>query len=498
MTQQQKDAGHQLQLQAFPSDDAMEQAVLGACLLDSRALPVVQDILTSADAFYNTAHQTVYTAMLQLHQGGSPVDLLTTTQHLRTFKTPAGHAPVDAYYLVQLTNKVASAANLEAHARVVKQYHVQRQVGLYALRMYNEANSQHTDVFDLLGACERGLMDINKGLPGGNADSLADITRQLLEQTERAMAASLRGEFTGVPSGIKSLDKETGGWQPGQLVVLAARPGMGKTSFAVNNLAAYPASLGIPVGVLSLEMVKLALTARIAAPMAGLSTKALRSGELTEDDLRRLVESCETVSRWPMFIDDEGGVNISKIRAKARQMVRKHGIKLLIIDYLQLITGSSSSGKENRTQEITEITMALKALAKELGLPIIALSQLSRSVETRADKRPLLSDLRDSGSIEQDSDDVLFLYRPAYYDANADNTTELIRSKCREGKLGTTYMEFLPQATRFVEQEEAWPGAFPGPAVQSDNVVVFSEPRHAQELDAFKHIPRQEPDTFPF
>lgn len=438
-----------------PHDPDLEQAVLGAILLDVDALPAVVDIL-KPESFYATAHQDIYRACLRLMTRGEAVDILTVTEQLRTLGTLESSG--GAVYLVELTNRVASAANLEYHARIVAQKALARDQIRVANSAIAKAYDDATDAFDLLAATQKELFDL-ANFSGRQAQDLGQIGIQVLRQLDRAM--NKPDGMTGVPSGIAALDNLTGGWQQPDLVILAARPGMGKTAFVL-NAAMNAAESGTPVAFFSLEMSAPQLVNRIIAGKTWISSNRIMRGNLSEDEHRRYTDAVQTISATPLYIDDTPGINIFELRAKCRRMKMKYGVGLVIIDYLQLMSGTDKKGG-NREQEISEISRAVKALAKELQVPVIALSQLSRAVEQRGgSKRPHLSDLRESGSLEQDADIVAFLYRPEYYDIMEDETgrnlkglTELIIAKHRNGALETVEMHFRADTTTFCDMSKA-------------------------------------------
>ncbi|MEL6864968.1 MAG: replicative DNA helicase [Bacteroidota bacterium] len=376
-----------VQPQALP----LEEAVLGAIMLDKDALPIVLDILR-AESFYSDAHQMIFKAMLRLFEKTQPVDLLTVTEELR--KGGDLEAVGGPYYLVELTNRVTSSANIEYHARIISQKHIQRELISVSTNIIRDAYEDTTDVFDLLDQAEQGLFAITQQNLSRGYESMGALASRALKQLEE-LAQKEEG-LTGVPTGFIELDRLTSGWQSSDLIIVAARPGMGKTSFtlALARNAAMDFSKG--VAFFSLEMSNLQLVQRLISLEAEISGSKLRNGQLEDYEWQQLQSAIEKMSEVPIYIDDTPGINVFELRAKCRRLKMQHDIQLVIIDYLQLMTGGGENSKGNREQEISSISRALKGLAKELSVPVIALSQLSRAVETRGGtKRPQLSDLRE-------------------------------------------------------------------------------------------------------
>lgn len=445
-----------VQPQAIP----LEEAVLGALMLDRDALAIVTDILMP-ESFYLEAHQHIYRACIALFNASHPIDLLTVTEELRkagTLEKCGG-----SYYLVELSNRVASAANIEWHARIIAQKHIQRGLISISTQTLKDAYQDTTDVFDLLDGVEKSLFALTSEKGGGEAENAFTIGRQVIINADRAMTQRSQGDITGVTSGLKDLDMETGGWQDSDLIIIAARPGMGKTALAVNTIAVSAARSKKPVGLFSMEMSKNQLGARILSGESGVSSRNMANGELHDSDFVLLQDALEGIEGMMLYIDDTPGLSIATLRAKARRMKMKYDIRLFIVDYLQLMSNTDKGG--NREQEISTISRGLKALAKELHVPVIALSQLSRAVETRGgSKRPQLSDLRDSGAIEQDADIVMFIYRPEYYEILEDdkgNSTEglaeLIIAKHRNGALAPVMVKFEGRLTKFTDLQKTTP-----------------------------------------
>jgi replicative DNA helicase len=446
--------------QAIP----LEEAVLGALMLDKDAISVVLDIL-EPESFYLDGHQLIYKAMKRLFERSYPVDLLTVTEELKK----SGHleAVGGPYYLVELTNKVASSANLEYHARIISQKFIQREMIRVSTETIRNAYEDTTDVFDLLDDAEQGLFSIAEKSMRRSYDTMGSLAGKALKQIE-ALKDKKEG-LTGVPTGFTNLDRITSGWQPSDLIIIAARPSMGKTAFVLSLARNTAADFKKPVAVFSLEMSSLQLAQRLIAMEAEIPISKLRSGKLEDGEWRKLKSAIEHVSEAPIFIDDSPGINIFEMRAKCRRMKLQYDIQLVIIDYLQLMSGGGDNQRGNREQEVSAISRALKGLAKELQVPVIALSQLSRAVEVRGgSKRPQLSDLRESGSIEQDADIVAFIYRPEYYQLMEDEqgqsnkgVAEIILAKHRNGATDTVKLRFSHEIARFSNADDPDFGDFP-------------------------------------
>ncbi|MEM8906529.1 MAG: replicative DNA helicase [Bacteroidota bacterium] len=442
-----------VQPQALP----LEEAVLGAIMLDKDALTIVLDILRP-ESFYSDAHQLIYRAMLRLFEKTQPVDLLTVTEELKKsgdIETVGG-----AYYLVELTNRVASAANIEYHARIISQKHIQRALISVSTQIIRDAYEDTTDVFQLLDEAEQGLFNITQQNLSRGYESMGTLASRALKQLEE-MAQKEEG-LTGVPTGFTDLDRLTSGWQPSDLIIVAARPGMGKTAYTLALARNAAVDFNKGVAFFSLEMSNLQLVQRLISMEAEISGSKLRNGQLEDYEWQQLQSAIEKMSEVPIYIDDTPGINIFELRAKCRRLKMQHDIQMVIIDYLQLMTGGSENTKGNREQEISMISRSLKALAKELNVPVIALSQLSRAVETRGgSKRPQLSDLRESGAIEQDADIVSFIYRPEYYSILEDEegqslkgVAEIIVAKHRNGALKTVKLKFTDQFAKFSDMDD--------------------------------------------
>lgn len=454
-----------------PQAPELEEAVLGACMLEKDTFAQVLEIIQSAECFYNDAHQKIYAAMRRLFDKGTPVDLLTITDELR--KTSELELVGGAYYLSRLTMSVLSSAHVEAHARIVMEKFIQRELIRISGSVITDAYEDSTDVFDLLDKAEAGLYEITDKHLRKNFKSLQDVLVQTMNEIDEARKKT--DDLTGVPTGFKQLDALTSGWQKTDLIILAARPSVGKTAFCLNLAmnAAMNAGKEFPVAFFSLEMGAGQIVKRLLSAVTDVRLEAITRGKMAEHEFIQMSQRMTKLAQAKIYIDDQAALNIFELRAKARRLKQKHGIQMIIIDYLQLMHGGDKNG--NREQEISKISRDLKALAKELDVPIIALSQLSRAVETRKESKvPQLSDLRESGAIEQDADMVMFLYRPEYYGINNDAMGETIEgethihiAKHRNGSLGNVKVRFIKEYQRFVDMEDNF-GSF-GPQNGGDN-----------------------------
>lgn len=439
-----------------PQAPELEEAVLGAVMLEKDKLAEVLEIIQSADCFYVDANQKIYAAIRRLFDKGMPVDLLTVTEELR--KTDELEIVGGAYYLTRLTMSVVSSAHVEAHARIVMEKFIQRELIRISGQVIGDAYEDSTDVFDLLDKAESNLYEITDKHLRKNFKSLKEVLVRTVHEIEEAK--NKKDDLTGVPSGYAPLDKLTSGWQKTDLIILAARPAVGKTAFCLNLAmnASMNSSKPFPVAFFSLEMGAGQLVKRMLAAVTEVSMEAITKGRMQEHEFVQMTQRMNKLASAPIFLDDQAALNIFELRAKARRLKQKHDIQLIIIDYLQLMQASIDKGG-NREQEISKISRDLKALAKELEIPIIALSQLNRSVESRKESKvPQLSDLRESGAIEQDADMVMFLYRPEYYGINNDEMGQPIEgethihvAKHRNGSTDTVKVRFIKEYQKFVD-----------------------------------------------
>ncbi|WP_127846467.1 replicative DNA helicase [Psychroflexus aestuariivivens] len=435
----------------------LEQVILGAMMIDKKGVDEVIDIL-HPDVFYKDAHKNIYEAIISLFEKGDPIDLLTVSTELKQKKKL--QACGGEYYLIQLTQKVSSSAHIEFHSRIVLQKYIQRSLIKISNEIIEESYDEGTDVFDLLDHAESKLYEVTQGNIKRSSETAQSLVMQAKKRIEEI---SNKEGLSGVPSGFNDLDKLTSGWQPSDLVIIAARPGMGKTALTLTMARNIAVGQNIPVAFFSLEMSSVQLITRLISSETGLNSEKLRTGNLEKHEWEQLNVKVKSLEQAPLFIDDTPSLSIFDLRAKARRLSSQHGIKLIVVDYLQLMTGGGSQKGGNREQEISTISRNLKALAKELSIPVLALSQLSRAVETRGgSKRPLLSDLRESGAIEQDADIVSFIYRPEYYDIEewddderspTQGQAEFIIAKHRNGGLDNIRLKFIGQLGKFENLE---------------------------------------------
>ncbi|MGQ0826813.1 MAG: replicative DNA helicase [Bacteroidota bacterium] len=436
-----------------PQAVELEEAVLGALMLEKDALTNVIDILRP-QSFYKDAHTRIFSAIQQLFTRSEPVDILTVTQELK--KTGELDIIGGAYYITQLTNRVASAANAEFHARIIAQKFIQRELIRISTKTITDAYEDSSDVFDLLDTAEKNLFSIVEGNIKKNYDKMSTLIKKAIEQIE--ISKNKKDGLSGVPSGITALDRLTSGWQKSDLVIIAARPAMGKTALVLSMARNAAVEFKKPVAIFSLEMSSLQLVTRLISSESELPSEKLKKGNLEEYEFQQLNDKIKKLAEAPLYIDDTPGLSVFELRAKARRLKEQHGIEMIVVDYLQLMT-AGGEGRGNREQEIATISRSLKGLAKELEVPVIALSQLSRAVETRGgDKRPQLSDLRESGAIEQDADLVMFIHRPEYYNITEDETgmstagvAELIIAKHRNGPINSAKTRYIGQFTKFAD-----------------------------------------------
>lgn len=440
-----------------PQATELEEAVLGALMLEKEALTKVIDILRE-DAFYKDSHKKIFAVIKTLFQRSEPIDILTVTNELR--RNEELESVGGAYYISQLTSKVASSANIEYHARIVLQKFIQRELISFSAETIESAYDNTLDVFELLDKAEKRLFSIADENIKKDPERAGGLINEVIKQVE--IARSRKTGITGVPSGFTDLDKLTSGWQPSDLIILAARPSMGKTALALTLACNAAIKFQEPVAVFSLEMSNVQLATRIISSETEIPMEKLRKGTVNENDMNQLVHGVTRFSDAPIFVDDTAGLSVFDLRAKARRLKENHNIKLIMIDYLQLMTASAEGVRGNREQEISSISRALKSLAKELNVPVIALSQLSRAVEQRGgSKRPQLSDLRESGAIEQDADMVLFVYRQDYYGMNPEgaqddvppDAAEIIIAKHRNGPLDSVHLKFQKELAKFTDYE---------------------------------------------
>lgn len=477
-----------------PQATDVEQAVLGAVLIVSDAVDVMLMVIQREDVFYKEAHKYIFLAIKSLFEDGNPIDLITVSQKLKQM----GKLEVAGgdYYLIQLTQKIASSAHVEYHCRILLQKFIGREIIKFNTQTTMLAYSDSTDMFELMGKLQSEFDAIsNITITGQKSNLFSKNIKDLGSRIEFLSTATETNELVGVHTGFKRVNKFTGGYQPGELIILAARPGMGKTSMVLKT-ALENVKMDNSVGFFSLEMSSMQLTARAVSIDTDFHlSQLIKTGFEKPKYFESFANHSHRMSKYNLFIDDSSECEINSIVLKARYMKRKHGVKLIIIDYIQLMTNSSIKG--NREQEISSISRRLKLLAKELEIPIIALSQLSRAVETRgSSKRPLLSDLRESGAIEQDADVIQFIYRPEYYKieiknneefdwmVNEGSNTELIFAKYRAGSVATTGLKWIGDKTKFADPTDASENYIEVPEVET--FIPIGNP-----ADAFGSVDKQ-------
>ncbi len=433
----------------------LEEAVLGAIMLEKDAILSVLDILEPG-SFYKEAHQHIYSAAQLLSQQEKPIDLLTVTEELR--RQEKLEAIGGAVYIAQLTSRVGSAAHLEYHARIVAQKYIQRELIRVSSDIQERAFDEGSDVDDLLDYSERELLNIAEGHIKKETVRINNLLKTAIEQIEEA--GKRDDSLSGVPSGFTRLDRLTSGWQKSDLIILAARPSMGKTAFVLSMARNMAVDHNRPVAFFSLEMSSIQLVNRLIIGETQLPSDKIRTGRLENYEWEQLEYKIKDLEQAPIYVDDTPALSIFEFRAKIRRLKQKYDIQAVVIDYLQLMTGSKDSG--SREQEVSNISRSLKAVAKELDIPIIALSQLNRSVEMRSgNKRPQLSDLRESGAIEQDADLVIFIHRPEYYGIDVDEegnslkgVAEIIVAKHRNGPTDDVHLKFVREFAKFVDLDD--------------------------------------------
>lgn len=448
-----------------PQAVELEQAVLGALMLDQNALFTSIESIKS-EYFYKPEHQIIFKAIHGLFEKGQQVDILTVVQEL----TKRGQLEEvgGAYYVTSLSNHVTSAAHIEFHAKVLSEKYIQRELIRMSTETITEAYDETTDVIDLLDKTEQRMLEISDQNFRSDYHAMDEVMKEAIEQINAAQENT--SGTAGLPTGYISLDRETAGFQPGTLIILAARPAMGKTAFALSIARNMAVDHQIPVAFFSLEMTRVELAMRLISAESGINGKKLKKGEKLPDwEKEMMFQKCQALNNAPIYIDDTPQLNIFELRAKCRRLQKSHGLKMVFIDYLQLMQGSTENNKNgNREQEISYISRQLKALSKELQVPVLALSQLSRAVETRGgSKVPQLSDLRESGAIEQDADIVMFIYRPEYYGLDQDeqgNSTagaaDIILAKHRAGRTCEVRLKFIQDLVRFENPETELGGGF--------------------------------------
>ncbi|SDZ96670.1 replicative DNA helicase [Thalassobacillus cyri] len=434
-----------------PHNVEAEQAVLGAIFLEPEAMSTASEKLLPDD-FYRASHQRIFEVMLTLSDRGEPIDLVTVTTALSNAKVLEEVGGVS--YLSDLANSVPTAANIEYYARIVDEKAILRRLIKTATDIVTTGYSDEEDVDSVLNDAEKNILDVSQRKNSGAFKNIKDVLIDVYDNIEQLHNNS--EGVTGIPTGYRDLDKITSGFQRNDLIIVAARPSMGKTAFALNIAQNVAINTEENVAIFSLEMGADQLVSRMLCAEGNIDAQRLRTGSLEAEDWGKLTMAMGSLSNAGIYIDDTPGIRVSDIRSKCRRLKQENGLGMILIDYLQLIQGSANS-KENRQQEVSEISRSLKGLARELNVPLIALSQLSRGVESRQDKRPMMSDLRESGSIEQDADIVGFLYREDYYEQESENNNiEIILAKQRNGPVGTVELAFVKQYNKFVDLDHRY------------------------------------------
>ena len=436
----------------------LEESVLGALMLEKDALTNVIDIL-KPENFYKDANKEIYQSIIDLFNESEPIDLLTVTSQLK--KNGKLEYVGGSFYVTQLTTRVNSASNIEYHARIILEQSIKRQLIEVSGEVQKEAYEDTTDVFDLLDNTEQSLFDISESHIRKNYSQVKGLMKEAIDELQAKKTR--KDGITGVPSGFIDLDNITSGWQPSDLVIIAGRPSMGKTAFVLSMMRNASIDHEMPIALFSLEMSSLQIVNRLISSEAELDSDKIKKGNLKDYEWQQLLHKTDQLNNAKIFIDDTPALSILELRAKSRRLKSQHDIQCIIVDYLQLMSGEYGKSSGNREQEIASISRSLKAIAKELNVPVLALSQLSRAVETRGgDKRPVLSDLRESGSIEQDADMVLFIYRADRYDINEDEdgnltagVAEILLRKNRNGPTGKVKLKFIERFAKFADMSSS-------------------------------------------
>ncbi len=434
----------------LPHSDEAEQSVIGSMIMDREAIVVASEMITGDD-FYNKMYGVLFETMVELNDAGSPVDLVTLQNKLREKNVPPEVSSLE--FVRDIITAVPTSANIKHYANIVAQKATTRRLIKVTEQIANDCYDPKESLETILDETEKKIFQV---VQSRNTEDFVPIRQVVMNAMDRIDKASRnKGGVTGVPTGFSDLDYHTAGMQPSDLVLIAARPSMGKTAFVL-NIAQYMAfRKDLSVAIFSLEMSKEQLVNRLFALESNVDAQKLRTGQLNDREWERLIEGAGTIGKSKLIIDDTPGISIGELRSKCRKYKLEHNLSAIMIDYLQLMSGSGKS--DSRQQEISEISRSLKSLARELNVPVIALSQLSRAVEQRPDKRPMLSDLRESGAIEQDADVVMFIYRDDYYnkDSERKGVSEIIIAKQRNGPVCTVDLAWLPELTKFANLEQS-------------------------------------------
>lgn len=433
-----------------PHSIEAEQSVVGSMLMDKDAITVASEIICGDD-FYQTAYGVIFDSVVELFNEGKPVDLVTLQNRLKEKDVPEEISSLE--FVRDLVTAVPTSANVKYYAEIVAEKATLRRLIKMNEEIANECYLAKESVEAIMERTEKRVFDLVQNRNNGEYVPIKQVVLNALEKIEKSSKS--KGTVTGIPTGFIDLDYKTSGLQPSDLILVAARPSMGKTAFVLNIAQHVAFKQNRTVAIFSLEMSKEQLVNRLFSLESYVDAQLLRTGNLKDSDWEKLIEGAGTIGRSNLIIDDTPGISISEMRSKCRKYKMEHNLELIIIDYLQLMSGSVGGRSESRQQEISEISRSLKALARELGVPVISLSQLSRAVEQRPDHRPMLSDLRESGAIEQDADVVMFIYRDDYYHKDTEhvNEAEIIIAKQRNGPIGTVTLTWLPQYTKFANSQ---------------------------------------------
>ena len=436
-----------LMKRVLPHCGEAEQSVIGSMLMDKDAIIAASEIITASD-FYQQQYGVMFESMVELFNEGAPVDLITLQNRLKEKDVPPEVSSLD--FVRDIITIVPTSANVKSYAAIVSEKAVLRRLIKTTEEIANTCYAGKEPLENILADTEKSIFDLLQNKGGQEFVPIKQVAINVLEKIEDAYKN--QGTVTGIPSGFIDLDYKLSGFQPSDFILIAARPSMGKTAFVLNVVDYVSVRKNLPCMVFSLEMSKEQLVNRMLSMESNVDSQKLRTGTLTDSDWDAVVEGIGIIGNSKLIIDDTPGISISELRSKCRKMKLEYGLSIVIIDYLQLMSGSRKGGNDNRQQEISDISRSLKALARELHAPVIALSQLSRACETRTDHRPMLSDLRESGAIEQDADVVMFLYRDDYYNKDTEhpNEAEVIIAKQRNGPIGTVNLIWKPEYTKFV------------------------------------------------
>lgn len=432
-------------MRSLPQSIEAEQSVIGSMIIDKTAIAQVAEKLEEGD-FYRDGHKVIYKSIIEMYKKDMAVDLVTLLEYLKA--TDSLERAGGVTYITEVTSSVPTTANLSSYIKIVQEKSTLRKLIKASTTIIEESYNKQSEVESVLDIAEKRIFDIAEKRSTNDFEPLSVVLERGFLEIERLF--NNRGEITGVSSGIKDLDAKTSGFQKGDMVLIAARPSMGKTTFALNIAENAALRDGKSIVIFSLEMSKEQLAYKLLCSEANVDMLKLRTGALDDRDWENIARATGPLSKAKIYIDDTAGVSVMEMRSKCRRLKMEYGIDLILIDYLQLMSGSNP---ENRQQEVSEISRSIKALAKEMECPVIALSQLSRAPEQRADHRPMLSDLRESGSIEQDADVVMFLYRDEYYNKETEdkNVAECIIAKQRNGPVGNVKMAFLGALSKFAD-----------------------------------------------